>query len=320
MGVTIDGMSTVLSADDLVSMVLFARVVEERSYTAAAERLGMRKSTVSRRITGLEQRLGVRLLNRTTRRLSLTDTGLELYRRCAKIAQEADEAARLAHGLGSEVRGVVKVNAPTLYGTRFLMPMIGEFLAQHREIEIALTLDDGFVDVVHGGFDVVVRIASDTRLRAGPGVGVRRIGSDRMIVCASPAYLRAHGKPATPEALAEHECLRYANNKPHEEWRFERDGEVAYVPVPSRFTATTAIAMLAATVAGVGISVGPSLMFEDDLARGALVELLPGLKAGRLSLYLLTPEPRSAPARVRAFTDFIAKHSKRSLGARHQTA
>jgi DNA-binding transcriptional LysR family regulator len=164
---------------------------------------------------------------------------------------------------------------------------------------------------VHGGFDVVLRISSGPQLRADPGVGVRKIGTDRLMVCASPAYLKAHGRPQTPEDLVTHRCLRYGQQQPHVEWRFERDGKPAYVPVPSFFVSNNAEALREATVAGIGISIGPSFMFQADLDRGALVEVLPGMKAEQLSIFLLTPAPKNAPARVRAFTQFVAERAKR---------
>ena len=295
-----------MTADDVVTMVLFAHLVEERSFTAAAARLGVRKSTVSRRLGLLETRLGVRLLHRTTRRLSLTDAGLEFYRRCAKVKDEANEAARLGEGLGNELRGVVRVNAPAIYGARHLTPLLGEFLARHPEIEVRLSLEDRFVDVVHGGFDLVVRITRGRDLRTDPSVGVRKLGSDRFVVCASPEYLRRSGRPEQPEDLIHHRCLRYEHSKVHEEWRFERGGEPAYVPVPSSFVTNSAEALKSAVLAGVGVAVMPRLTVADELKAGALVEVLPGFSKGELGIYLLTPSPRHASARVRALISFLA--------------
>ena len=190
---TIQPMS--LTAEDVTSMVLFARVVEERSFTRAAERLGMSKSAVSAQLARFEERLGTQLLHRSTRRMSLTESGLALYPRCARLLAEADEAAALARGLGQETAGLLKVNAPVSFGTRHLAPLVGAFLEKHPQVQVELTVEDRFVDPASGEFDVVVRIAARDRLGNSPSVTAKRLGRVRLVVCASPGYLRAQGRP-----------------------------------------------------------------------------------------------------------------------------
>lgn len=300
------------SADDVVSMVLFARVVEERSFTGAAARLGMSKSAVSAQVARFEERLGAQLLHRTTRRLSLTEAGLELYQRCARIAAEADETAALAQGLGRELQGTLKVNAPVSFAVAHLADAVSDFLREHPRLRVELSVDDRFVDVAHGGHDVVVRIASREKL-GEQSVTARRLATERLVVCASPAYLASRGRPREPEDLVNHQCLRYAHNTPHEEWRFEREGGTAYVPVPSSFSTNSGEVLRAATLAGMGLGILPSFMVADALASGALEEVLAGQLGTELGVWALYPGRRHVPAKVRAFVDFLVARYRRGL-------
>ncbi|MFN7132716.1 MAG: LysR family transcriptional regulator, partial [Myxococcales bacterium] len=161
------------TAEDLVSMVLFARVVEERSFRAAAVRVGLSKSAVSAQIARFEQRLGTQLLHRTTRRITLTEAGLQLYERCARISAEADAAAALAHGLGEGMRGVIRLNAPVNLAVRHLAPAVRDFLALHPDVRVELSADDAFVDVLHGPHDLVIRVAARERLGAASATARR---------------------------------------------------------------------------------------------------------------------------------------------------
>jgi DNA-binding transcriptional LysR family regulator len=303
------------SADDVMSMVLFARVVEERSFTAAATRLGMSKSAVSAQVARFEERLGTRLLHRTTRRLSLTDAGLALYQRCARIAAEADEAAALAQGLGQVPQGLLRVNASSTFAARHLAPAVRDFLALHPQVTVEFGVEDRFVDVTHGGYDVVVRIARKGQMTADPSVTARRLATDRLVVCAAPSYLAARGRPQTLEELVEHQCLRYTHNTPHEEWRFERDGTAAYIPVPSAFACNSGEVLYAAALAGTGLAILPGFLVAEALDSGALVEVLPGFSAAELGVWALYPGRRHVPARVRAFVDFLAARFRKGLSA-----
>ena len=303
-----------LLVDDVVSMVLFARVVEERSFTAAAARLGMRKSTVSRRLAALEEDLGVRLLHRTTRRLSLTDAGLAFYQRCARVTAEADAAAALAQGLGGAPHGTLRVNTSSVLGVRHLAPAVGDFLRDLPQVQVELSVEDAPVDVLHGGYDVVVRVARKGPLQAQGSIAARKLATDRLVVCAAPGYFHGRPRPEVPEDLAQHHCLRYAQNAPHQEWRFVRDGEPAYVPVPSSFSSNNSEVLRAAALAGMGLGVLPRFCVADALASGALVEVLPDFPLDELVIWALTPERQGTPARARAFVDFLAARFRRGLG------
>lgn len=301
------------TADDVISMVLFARVVEERSFTAAAARLRLSKSAVSGQIARFEERLGTRLLHRTTRRLSLTEAGLELYERCARIAAEADETAALARGLGRELQGTLRINAPVIFGAMHLVGALGDFRQLHPELQVELTVEDQLVDVAHGGFDLVIRIASRERLRDLSATG-RRLAIDQLIVVAAPSYLARHGRPRTPDDLVHHHCLRYLQKTPHAEWRFERSGAAAYVPVPSGFASNSGDVLRAAALAGMGLAILPSYMVVDALTSGALEAVLTDHKRDELGIWALYPSRRHVPGKVRALVDFLAARFRSGLG------
>lgn len=294
--------------DDLTAMVLFATVVEERSFTAAADKLGLSKSAVSAQIARFEKALGAQLLHRSTRRLSLTESGLALYPRCRTLKEEADAAAALARGLGSEVAGTLRVNAPVSFGSMHLAPLVAAFLETHPEIELELTVEDRHVDVLEGGYDVVVRISGRERLGNLAQLTARRLGAVRSVLCASPAYLKARGRPKTPQDLLRHHCLRYTHSTPHEEWRFIIDGAPAYVPVPSSFSSNNGEVIRAAAEAGLGLCRLPGFLVEESLGEGRL-EAIEGLDEDprELNIWALYPARGRAPAKVLAWVDFLSE-------------
>ncbi|HEX8706291.1 MAG TPA: LysR family transcriptional regulator [Myxococcaceae bacterium] len=300
------------SADDVVSMVFFARVVESQSFSGAATRMGLSKSAVSNRISRLEERLGTRLLNRTTRRLSLTEAGLEFYKRCARLAAEADEATESVSGLSHAVQGTLRVNAPVVFATTHLAPALPGFLESYPSLRVELTVDDHFIDVAHGGYDVVVRVASTARMKDS-SAAARKLATDRMVVCGSPAYFARMERPRTPEELLRHHCLRYANNALHEEWLFGPPGKTAAVPVTGPFATNSGMVLRSAALAGLGVAILPRFMVADVLASGALELVLEDVRWPDLGIYALTPARRQAPAKVRAFIDFLAAHFRRGL-------
>lgn len=300
------------SAEDLVSMVLFARVVEARSFTGAAAQMRLSKSVVSERIAQLEDRLGTRLLNRTTRRLSLTEAGLELYRRCARIVAEADEAAEMASGMSQQLQGVLRVSAPVSLGVSHLAAVLHDFLALHPGLRVELTAEDHFVDVAHGGFDLVIRVARATRM-TDSSVAARRLATDRTLVCGAPSYLARQGRPQSPEELVHHQCLRYVNNTPHEEWGFQRGGRESFVPVKGSFSANSGSVLKAAAVAGMGLGIFPTFMVVAELTSGTLEVVLEDCQWTELGLYALYPDRRHVPAKVRALVDFLAERFRRGL-------
>ncbi|HKP56166.1 MAG TPA: LysR family transcriptional regulator [Polyangiales bacterium] len=292
------------TASDVLSMVLFARLVEARSFTAAAGKLGVSKSVVSARLSALEARLGTRLLHRTTRKLSLTPEGLAFYEHCARIAAEADAATATAGGAARDPIGVLRVNAPVTFAQMYLAEPVGAYLEQNPKTRVELVLSDRLVDLVEEGIDVAIRVSA--RLRDSSLVA-RKLAGDRSLVCAAPSYLAKHGTPQVPAELLHHACLRYALVKASDEWRFRDGGASFSVPVQGRLTVADGATLREAAVTGLGIAVLPSFMITEELRAGRLVTLLDRYNFVRLQIHALTPSG-SGSAKVRAFIDLLADY------------
>lgn len=281
----------------------FVRVVELGSFSAAADRLKLAKSVVSRRITDLEERLGARLLNRTTRRLSLTDGGQQLYERAVRLLLEIDEAEQaLAAGNGA-LRGRLRVAAPLSFGVRHLAPLVEEFLAAHPGLELDLDFNDRLVNLVEEGFDLALRIGdlADSTLVA------RRLAPIRLVTLASPDYLRRHGEPRRPEDLAGHQGLAYSNVPGGQAWRFlDPAGRPRAVVVPARLRANNGDVLLQAAIRGLGVVVSPTFIAHEAIAAGHLVPILRAFEAPATAAWAVFPSHRHVPARVRAFIDALA--------------
>jgi DNA-binding transcriptional LysR family regulator len=294
--------------DRLSSMAVFAKVAELGSFSAAADQLGLSKSAVSKHVTALEGRLGVPLVNRTTRRLALTEAG-EAYRdSCARIVAEVEEAELEAGRHGSEPRGRLRVNAPMTFGVLHLGPLIPEFLARFPRIEIDLTLNDRVVDLIEEGVDVALRIGSlrDSSLIA------RRLAAAASVCAASPAYLRAAGTPAHPAELARHNCLRYTLRRTPETWEFLRgDGERHAVRLRGNLSANNGDALRAAALGGLGVVVLPDFIVGEDVAAGRLVRLLDGWTMPEIPIHAVWPPQRHPSPKLRAFVDFLAERLAR---------
>ncbi len=288
--------------DRLDDMLAFIKVVDTRSFTAAAERLNLSKSVVSRRIAELENRLGARLLNRTTRKLSLTEVGQAYYERCSRILTDLEEAEQAVADLHAAPRGRLRVNAPVSFGMQHLAPAIAEFLARYTSIEIEMDLNDRYVDLIDEGYDLAVRIG---RLRDSSLIA-KRLAPARRVVCASPAYLEQHGTPATPEELINHNCLIYTNVPAAEQWQFRVGEEMRTVRVSGSLRANNGDLLHAAAVAGVGIVVLPTFMVGQALSSGALKTLLLDCYTSESNVYAVYPQNRHLSPKVRAFVDFLA--------------
>jgi DNA-binding transcriptional LysR family regulator len=288
--------------DRLDDMLAFIAVVDCHSFSAAAERLGVSKSVMSRRLSDLENRLGARLLNRTTRRLSLTEVGQAFYERCSRIVADLDEAERAVADLYAAPRGRLRINAPVSFGVMHLAPAIATFLADHPAIEIDIDLNDRTVDLVNEGYDLAIRIG---RLRDSSLIA-RRLSPSRRVVCASPAYLQRRGMPGTPDDLARHDCLIYTNIPLAEQWQFAIDGEVRPVRVSGRLHASNGDLLRAAAVAGLGIAVLPTFLVGDLLASGALCCLPFAGPVPDAAVHAIYPQSRHLSPKVRVFVDFLA--------------
>jgi DNA-binding transcriptional LysR family regulator len=286
--------------EDYASLALFARVVHHRSFSAAAREAGIAKSAVSRRVAKLESDLGVRLLQRSTRALAVTDDGLRVFAHCAALVAAAAAAHEAADGRAGAARGIVRVGAPFTFAQLHLTRAIADFLPRHPEVEVHLALDNRVVDMIEGGFDVVIRIG-----RLAPSELVaRRLAKDRLVVCGSPAYLAQHGEPRQPDDLAQHECIHYSLVDRDAEWRF-RGGP--RLPTRGRFVASDGTALKDAAVAGVGLAVVPFFMVARDVAEGRLRLVLEGARRAEIGIYAVTAHRTNVPARTRALLDFLAR-------------
>lgn len=288
--------------DNLTGMAIFARVVEARSFTAAAAALDLSKSAVSKQVARLEDRLGARLLNRTTRRLSLTEVGAAFYERCARILVEVEDAELAVGRLQDAPRGTLRINAPMSFGQLHLAPAVADFLNGHPGLAIDLTLNDRIVDLVEEGYDVAIRISrlADSSLIA------RRLVPSRRVVCGSPAYFERHGVPRHPADLRRHNCLLYSYLPSAEEWQFVGPDGPAAVRVSGTLRANNGDALEAAMLTGLGVALQPTFIAGRDLQAGRLVAVMPDYVDESASVYAVYPHSRHLSAKVRAFIDFLA--------------
>jgi DNA-binding transcriptional LysR family regulator len=290
------------SLDEILELVTFARVVEATTMTGAAERLGTSKSVVSTRLAALEARLGTRLLHRTTRRLTLTSDGLELYPGCAQLAAAADEAQRSAtRGVGP--RGVLRVGAPVSFPQDRLLVCFLAYLKRYPEVRVELVLNDRRSDLVGEEIDLSLRVM--TTQNADSSLVVRKLCGAQMVVVGSPAYLARRGTPAAPAELVQHDCLRYAVQKTHDEWRFRGADGWYSVPVAGHFSSQNGGVLRDAALAGLGLAMMPDFTVAEDLRRGSLVRVFAEVETPALAVCAVHAAGRAAPAKVRAFVDVL---------------
>ena len=289
--------------DRFEEMRVFAAVVEAGGFTAAAGRLGMSKAAVSRHVAELEERLGVRLLHRTTRRLSSTAEGELFHARCRELLDRLEEAeAELGSG-NSTAQGVVRANVPLSFGLLHLAPLWPRLLERHPGLELDITLSDRVADLVDEGYDLAVRIG---QLSASSLVS-RPLASTRLVACAAPAYLAAHGAPARPAELARHAVIGYSLFAAGDTWSFSGPGGEEAVKVQPRMRANNGDTCRAAALAGLGIILHPRFLGGADLAEGALVEVMPGWRSIALGIHAVYPSRKFLAPKVRALVDFLVE-------------
>lgn len=278
---------------------LFVAVVENGSFSTAAKRLGISRSAVSKRISQLEEKLGVQLLYRTTRRISLTEAGEYYFESAVQALSFATEAEEAVTQLQAKPQGRLRINIPMSFGRLHIIPLIPGFLAKHPGIEIEMVMDDRMVDLVNEGVDAAIRGADlpDSTLIA------RKLAPMRYAVCASPQYIEQHGLPRTPGELVNHNCLlfSYATS----EWRFIHDGETQRISVSGNYRVNNGEAVHKAVRQGVDVSIMPTFIVGPDIAAGRLIPLLSDYQIPQKALYALFPKREYLPAKVRVFIDYV---------------
>jgi DNA-binding transcriptional LysR family regulator len=290
--------------DRFADMQMVVSVVEAGSISAAADRLNLAKSAVSRRLAELEARLGVSLFHRTTRRLNLTDSGRDYYARCVAILADVEEAESALSQAHCALKGTLRIALPLAFGLLHLAPLIQTFMTEHPEVIFDLDFNDRQIDLMQEGFDLAVRIATleDSTLIA------RRLAPIRHVVCASPDYLTRRGTPRTASDLARHVCLAYSNVRDPGLWRYRRpNGEPAQVRVPLRLAASSGEFLLRAAIAGEGVVLLPTFYVHEALRTGQLLPVLADHVWPELSAYAVYPPTRHLPRRARAFIDFLVQ-------------
>lgn len=289
--------------DRFAAMQAFVAVVETGSFVRAGERLGLSATSVSRAVAALEAHIDVRLLYRTTRRVSLTDAGRTYYRYAVDLLADLAEAEAAVSADSRTASGVLRLSAPVTFGVLHLAPLLPRFRQQHPGLTLDLSLDDRITDLVEEGRDLAVRISREllaTTLVARP------LTSTQLVVCAAPSYLARFGAPQSPEELGRHQCLLYSYADQAGQWAFRApDGSVHHVAVKGVMIANNGDVLRLAALAGEGIVVQPSFIVGDDLLSGRLVPLLQDYALPPLKVYAVYPGRRHLPAKVRLFIEFL---------------
>jgi DNA-binding transcriptional LysR family regulator len=289
--------------DRFEDLQAFVAVVEAGSFTAAANRLDIAKSAISRRVSALEERLGVQLLRRTTRRLNLTDTGESFYEHSSRILADLEEAEAAVAQEHGELRGNLRVALPLSFGVRHMSQPIAEFSELHPRVSFDLDLNDRRIDLLADGVDLAIRIGrlADSTLIA------RRLFEAHTVLCASPDYLERHGIPQTPDDLPDHDCLVYGNLPDPGKWACtDRHGERHKVDITATLTASSGDFICGAAAAGLGLALQPTFIAGDAISRGELQPVLTDYKWPVTSAYAVYPPTRHLSYRVREFIDFLA--------------
>ncbi len=291
--------------DRLTEMEAFVRVVDHGGFTEAARQMGLSKSAVSKHVSALETRLAVRLLTRTTRRVSPTELGLAYYDRARAVLEDASEADSMVTAMQATPRGSLRISVPVSFGISQVSGAIARFLDAYPEVDVNMVLDDRFVELLAEGFDLAIRIGvlEDSSLKA------RKLAEVRLQLAASPAYLAARGMPQSIEDLNDHSLLHYSNLSTGNFWRLRgRNGVERQIRVGGRYTANNGESLRKAAEAGIGIVMLPSFILGEALRAGRLVEVLPDREPVVLGIHALYPEGPFPQPKLRAFVEFLVEH------------
>jgi DNA-binding transcriptional LysR family regulator len=290
--------------DRLDGFKAFVTVVETGSFTAAASKLDLSRALISKRIAALEEDLGARLLNRTTRRLSVTGPGAAFHDRCVRILAEFEAANAELQSQQIEPTGMLKINAPMTFGTMHLTPAVVHFMQAHPKLQVQLTLNDRFVDLIDEGYDIGIRIGA----LADSSLTARRLAPVRRVLCASPAYVDGAGKPAHPTELGRHRCLHYGYLATGTRWRLSGpDGEHAAEIRPC-LCVNNGEALMRAALGGLGVALLPTFICGAELQDGQLIRLMPDYEPPEIAVNAIWPTNRMLTTKVRRFIDFLVGH------------
>jgi DNA-binding transcriptional LysR family regulator len=291
--------------DRLTSLTAFVRVVDSGGFSAAGRRLNMSTTMVSNHVQALEDRLGARLLHRTTRKVSLTEVGKAYYDRCIQILADLEQADDIAGALQSTPRGTLRIYTGT-HIVPFVTPVAAEFLATYPDVKIDLIMGERTVDIIDEGFDVAIRLTPPP----DSSLIVRSLATWRQVLCCSPGYLEKHGQPQQLSELSQHNCVHHALYPYGNDWHFtDRKGAPAVVRVSGNLTTNSGEALRLAALEGVGISLGAGFLVHDDLEAGRLIRLLPEYRPVEFAMNAVYPHRNHLSAKVRTFIDMLAHHS-----------
>ena len=291
--------------DRLTEMEAFATVVDQGGFTDAAKKMGISKSAVSKHISSLEARLGARLLNRTTGRVSPTEIGLAYYDRARRVLSDAGEADALVASMQSAPAGLLRLSVATDFGVNHLSPILGDFLQQFPDITVNMVLNNRYVELISEGFDMAIRMGDleDSSLRA------RKLTETQMRMIAAPSYFEKHGRPTRLDDLNSHKLLHYSNQASGNAWKITApSGEERQIRSAGWLSVNDGQSLLNACIAGLGIAYLPSFLYANAMEQGQVVDVMPDLPIERTGIYAVYPPGRFTQPKVRAFIDFLVAH------------
>lgn len=296
--------------DRFRSIEVFVRAAELGNLSAAGRELGLSPAGVGNHIRALEEWLAARLLHRTTRRVSLTEAGQRFFESAQHIAAELADAKSATSALQSSPRGTLRLAAPVTFGMKVLAPIVADYLAAYPEMRIDIALSDRRIDLVEDGFDMAIRVGD----LEDSGLIARSLATTRLVLCASPDYLKRRGRPRHPRDLGSHDCMEYTLRLPRARWTFTSpQGKKITQAISGRLKASNGEVLRAAAVRGLGLALAPEFVVNSDLERGTLVSVMNGFRLPGVGIFALYPSSERVPLKVRSFVDYLAKQRSRLL-------